>query len=107
MSPRLGIMSLGWAVTRHNKGVNRALFLANWNLENSIIVLKTVRHLMSSGYVYPYPCTPFMDVCVIVHIGVGFGVACSSTKAIPGPQLAEQQQCSPAFFVSMHKELKA
>ena len=35
-----------------------------------------------------------------VHIGVGFGVAGSSTKAIPGPQLADQQQCSPAFFVS-------
>jgi hypothetical protein len=25
------------------------MFLANWNLENSI-VLKTLRHLMSSGY---------------------------------------------------------
>ena len=34
-----------------------------------------------------------------VHIGVGFGVACSDTKAIPEPQIAEQQQCSPAFFV--------
>ena len=38
---------------------------------------------------------------MIVHIGVGFCVACSSTKAIPGPQLAEQQQCSPAFFMSV------
>ena len=32
----------------------------------------------------------------------GLGVACSSTKAIPGPQLAEQQQCSPAFFVYIY-----
>ena len=31
---------------------------------------------------------------------MGFGVACSELKAIPGPQIAEQQQCSPAFFVS-------
>ena len=38
-----------------------------------------------------------------IHIGVGFGVASSSTKAIPGPQLAEQQQCSPAFFVQMQR----
>ena len=36
-----------------------------------------------------------------VHIGVGFGVACSDTKAIPEPQIAEQQQCSPAFFMQM------
>ena len=35
-----------------------------------------------------------------VHIGVGFGVACSELRAIPGPRNAEQQQCSPAFFVS-------
>jgi hypothetical protein len=32
---------------------------------------------------------------------VGFGVACSDTKAIPEPQIAEQQQCSPAFFMQM------
>ena len=36
-----------------------------------------------------------------VHIGVGFGVACSEDRAIPEPQLAEQQQCSPAFFMQM------
>ena len=36
-----------------------------------------------------------------VHIGVGFGVACSDTKAIPEPRNAEQQQCSPAFFVCL------
>ena len=34
-----------------------------------------------------------------VHIGVGFGVAGSESKAIPEPRIAEQQQCSPAFFV--------
>ena len=33
-----------------------------------------------------------------IHIGVGFGVVCSDVKAIPEPQVAEQQQCSPAFF---------
>ena len=76
------------------------MFLAIWNLENSKNS-KTLQHLMSSGYVYPYPCTPEIGVCVIVHIGVDFGVACSELKAIPGPQIAEQQQCSPAFFVSM------
>ena len=32
-----------------------------------------------------------IGVCVIVHIGVGFGVACSDVKAIPEPQVAEQQ----------------
>ena len=31
----------------------------------------------------------------------GLGVACSELKAIPGPQIAEQQQCSPAFFIRM------
>ena len=31
----------------------------------------------------------------------GLGVACSDTKAIPEPRNAEQQQCSPAFFVSI------
>ena len=49
ISPRLGIMSFGWGGCRHNKGVKtgspiklvlwgvqRALCLANWNLENSI-----------------------------------------------------------------------
>ena len=35
ISPRLGIMSLGWAFTRHNKGVISALCLASLNLENS------------------------------------------------------------------------
>ena len=39
-----------------------------------------------------------------VHIGVGFGVACSDTKAIPEPQIAEQQQCSPAFFVYIYSK---
>ena len=40
-------------------------------------------------------------MCACIHIGVGFGVACSDTKAIPEPQIAEQQQCSPAFFMQM------
>ena len=31
----------------------------------------------------------------------GLGVACSEDRAIPEPQLAEQQQCSPAFFMQM------
>ena len=38
-----------------------------------------------------------------LHIGVGFGVACSELRAIPGPRNAEQQQCSPAFFVYVQK----
>ena len=29
----------------------------------------------------------------------GLSVACSESKAIPEPRIAEQQQCSPAFFV--------
>ena len=29
----------------------------------------------------------------------GLGVACSDLRAIPEPHVAEQQQCSPAFFV--------
>ena len=32
----------------------------------------------------------------------GLGVACSDTRAIPEPRNAEQQQCSPAFFVCMY-----
>ena len=34
----------------------------------------------------------------------GLGVACSEDRAIPEPQLAEQQQCSPAFFVCKKSE---
>ena len=52
----MGLCLLGGNNCRHNKGVISAMFLANWNLENSI-VLKTLRHLMSSGYVYLYPYT--------------------------------------------------
>ena len=48
---------------------------------------------------YIYLHTHHEGVYVCVHIGVGFGVACSGEKAIPGPRIAEQQQCSPAFFV--------
>ena len=36
-----------------------------------------------------------------MHIGVGFGVASSDLQAIPEPHVAEQQQCSPAFFIHM------
>ena len=52
---------------------------------------------------YIYLHTHREGVYVFVHIGVGFGVACSGEKAIPGPRIAEQQQCSPAFFVYMQK----
>ena len=41
-------------------------------------------------------------VRVCVHIGVGFGVACSELKAIPEPREAEQQQCRSRFFVIIY-----
>ena len=47
---------------------------------------------------YIYLHTHFEGVYVCVHIGVGFGVACSDVKAMREPQIAEQQQCSPAFL---------
>ena len=47
---------------------------------------------------YIYIHTHREGVYVCVHIGVGFGVACSDVKAVPEPQVAEQQQCSPAFL---------
>ena len=47
---------------------------------------------------YIYLHTHYEGVYVCVHIGVGFGVACSDVKAVPEPQVAEQQQCSPAFL---------
>ena len=52
---------------------------------------------------YPYHPHVRVGACASVHIGVGFGVACSEDRAIPEPQLAEQQQCSPAFFVYVQK----
>ena len=52
---------------------------------------------------YIYLHTHYEGVYVCVHIGVGFGVACSDVKAVPEPQVAEQQQCSPAFFVQMQR----
>ena len=36
----------------------------------------------------------------------GLGVACSDTMAIPEPRNAEQQQCSPAFFVESGAAVK-
>ena len=33
----------------------------------------------------------YIRVCMRVHIGVGFGVACSDLQAIPEPHIAEQQ----------------
>ena len=37
--------------------------------------------------------------------GVGFGVACSDAKAMREPQIAEQQDCSPAFclYISINQ----
>ena len=58
---------------------------------------------------YIYLHTHREGVYVCVHIGVGFSVACSELRAIPGPRIAEQQQCSPAFlcpfvwFIKKHK----
>ena len=36
-----------------------------------------------------------------IHIGVGFGVACSGEKAMREPQLAEQQQAVPLFLYAL------
>ena len=38
-----------------------------------------------------------VSVCTYIH-KVGLSVACSDVRAIPEPELAEQQQCSPAFL---------
>ena len=84
---------------RHNKGVISALFLAFRNLENSTNS-KTMQQLMSSGYVIHINAHHRIGVCDCTYRR-GLSVACSELKAIPGPQIAEQQQCSPAFFVSM------
>ena len=43
--------------------------------------------------------TSYIGVCGCTYRR-GLGVACSDTRAIPEPRNAEQQQCSPAFFVS-------
>ena len=37
-------------------------------------------------------------ICVCVHTAWASSVACSDAKAIPEPQIAEQQHCSPAFL---------
>ena len=42
--------------------------------------------------------TSYIGVCGCTYRR-GLGVACSDTRAIPEPRNAEQQQCSPAFFV--------
>ena len=98
MSPRLGIMSYGWAVTRHNKGVIRALCLATWNLVNSY-TSNTLQHFDVLGICISISVHA-VDGCVRdCTYRRGLSVACSDVKAIPEPQVAEQQQCSPAFFV--------
>ena len=61
--------------------------LATWNLANSITT-KTLWHEMSMWCVYLY-----------MYIQRGLRVACSVVRAMREPQVAEQQQCSPAFFM--------
>jgi len=63
--------------------------LANRNLVNSMkgqgIVARDVQ--LVRIFIYSYMC-----------IQRGLRVACFTFRAIPEPLLAEQQQCSPAFF---------
>ena len=81
-------MSFGWGGCRHNKALKSALCLASLNLENSIAPTHC-SILMSSGYVSLNYHTRQRGVRVYVHIGVGFGVACSELKAILEPREAE------------------
>ncbi len=68
--------------------------LATWNLANSITT-KTLWHEMSMWCVYLY-----------MYIQRVLRVACSVVRAMREPQVAEQQQCSPAFFMRVGERVK-
>ena len=77
--------------SRHiNKALKGALCLANWNLANSHCS-NTLQHFDVLGMCIFHTLAPQHSARVCIHIGVGFGVACSEQKAMREPQLAEQQ----------------
>ena len=89
-------MSLGWAVIRHNKASN-TLVLGFTNLVNSQ-VSKTLQHFDVLGICISISVHLNKAWgCVCVHIGVGFGVACSDTMAIPEPVKRNSNSAVPLF----------
>ena len=89
MSSRVGIADIV-------KALKGALCLAIWNLVNSK-VSSTLQHFDVLGICISISIRTIGCVCVRTYRR-GLNVACSDTKAIPEPQIAEQQQCSPAFL---------
>ena len=74
-----------------------ALCLAIRNLVN-FIDSKTLQHFDVLGI-----CISISVHAITRHVRIrtyrrGLSVACSESKAIPEPRIAEQQQCSPAFL---------
>lgn len=73
----------------------RCIVLANWNPVNSFVSIETLQHWMSTN------CTGGKNsiLSFFVCISTGLQCCCFMEQAIPEPQLAEQQQGCPAFFV--------
>ena len=70
--------------------------LAIWNLVNSQ-TSKTLQHEMSIGMY-----NNVRAYCAHWYIQRGLQCCCLDVKAIPEPQIAEQQDCSPAFCLCMY-----
>ena len=112
MSPRLGIMSLGWAITRHNKGVKNGIpdkfrkFM--WCLISAMFWLHESGKFKSTQNIATFDV---LGVCISISVHTvdrcvrdctyRRGLRCclfeykGNTRACE----AEQQQCSPAFLL--------
>ena len=83
-------------------GVLKRFVLATWNLVNSL-TCRNIAALRCPWCVFAYMRCAYIDT-----YSVGSVLFVLQVRAIPEPQVAEQQQCSPAFvciYLYMRKEL--
>ena len=84
---------------RHSKGVISALCLAIRNLASFKLVFNTLQHFDVLGICISISIRT-MRVCMCAYISAWASVLLVRIlRAMREPRIAEQQQCSPAFFV--------
>ena len=95
-----GIMSFGWGGCRHNKASLRACVWLS-GISQILTTSNTLQHFDVLGI-----CISIFirttRVCMCAYISAWASVLLvQMLKAMREPQIAEQQQCSPAFFMQM------
>ena len=90
-------MSFGWVNTGHiEKKASYALCFGY--LESGKFT--SIQNIAAQdAHWYVINVRAYARICTY---GVGFSVVCSDVKAIPEPQIAEQQDCSPAFCLYVY-----